>query len=455
MKPTLPNLQSDDISSNINRPFNIGLEGGSCPIGTIPIRRITKDDLIRRREFNVSYGTKPYTTFEGGYKRLLQILVAISLLLSYAKVEARESLSEVEDLELERQLKLINKPSIKTIKTNYGDVYDCVDFYKQPAFDHPLLQNHDFHPEMKPTLSKSRIDASASSFERPSKIGLKGDGCPTGTVPIKRLTKEDLIRHRHMQGMDESRKANGNNISNSKASTSLDDHQPYEYAETQFPSIDTNIILGGGMIATVHAPIVKKDQFSGARVRLEAGLSDAVELGWIVGGKGCFNTLCPGFVQVNTEISLGMPFEPSRIGGPVRSQLMYMEQDTANGNWWVMLGEDYTQVGFWPKGIFTTLQVHALGAKYGGIAYSPQGIPEPPMGSGLFPNKNFLENAYFRKCSFMCVINDKLQTYSLDQIRTYTFESNINFYRLQDFRDQGDVLGHLIIYGGPGEVKLM
>lgn len=46
----------------------------------------------------------------------VQIVVAISLLLSYAKIEARQSLSMVEDLELERQLKLINKPAIKTIK---------------------------------------------------------------------------------------------------------------------------------------------------------------------------------------------------------------------------------------------------------------------------------------------------------------------------------------------------
>ncbi|XP_049378374.1 uncharacterized protein LOC125843204 [Solanum stenotomum] len=403
--------------------------------------------------------------------QILQIVVAISLLLSYAKIEARQSLSEVEDLELERQLKLINKPAIKTIKTNDGDLYDCVDFYEQPAFDHPLLQNHDFHPEMKPTLSKSRIDAKASIFERPSKIGLEGNGCPSGTVPIKRVTKEDLIQHQHMQCMDKShRNGHGNNITNSKASISLDDVNPYQYAETQIPSSDRNIILGGGMITTIHAPInVQKDQFSGARVRLEAGLSDAIEVGWIVhptlngdnkprlyakfeaGSAGCFNTLCSGFVLVDTNIPLGMPLVPSRIGGPVSSQLMYLEQDTTSGNWWVMLGEDYKQVGFWPKSIFTTLQAHALSAQYGGITYSPQGLPFPPMGSGLFPNKNLLENAYFRKCTFMYVVDDKVVTYSLDHIGTNQFESSTNLYKVQDFIDQGDVLGHLIVYGGPGD----
>ncbi|KAH0688457.1 hypothetical protein KY284_019010 [Solanum tuberosum] len=463
MKPTLPNLQKDDISSNTNRPLNIGLKGGGCPTGTVPIRRISKDDLIRQRllsqirgaddspdgdgiEFNVSNGTKSHTKFRGDYKfAVVKIpnnpsnqMAGAGAILSlhnpqnhsggHIKVQngidsiqvgwtdmsngnwwfkmgpnytlvgfwpskiftklngfatsaefggvvysppgvpepsmgggyfpvgdmkkdgycrkTRQSLSEVEDLELERQLKLINKPAIKTIKTNDGDVYDCVDFYKQPAFDHPLLQNHDFHPEMKPTLSKSRIDAKASSFERPSKIGLEGDGCPSGTVPIKRVTKEDLIRHHHMQGMDKShRNGHGNNITNSKASFSLDDVNPYQYAETQIPSSDRNIILGGGMITTIHAPInVQKDQFSGARVRLEAGLSDAIEVGWIVhptlngdnkprlyakfeaGSAGCFNTLCSGFVLVDTDIPLGMPLVPSRIGGPVSSQLMYLEQ---------------------------------------------------------------------------------------------------------------------------------
>lgn len=49
MKPMLSMLQGDDISSNNNRPFNIELEGGGCPVGTVPIRRITKDDLIRQR----------------------------------------------------------------------------------------------------------------------------------------------------------------------------------------------------------------------------------------------------------------------------------------------------------------------------------------------------------------------------------------------------------------------
>ncbi|KAF5957074.1 hypothetical protein HYC85_004299 [Camellia sinensis] len=101
------------------------------------------------------------------------------------------SLTKEEDLELEERLKHLNKPAVKTIQNNYGDIYDCVDFYKQPAFDHPLLKNHTFHFQMKPTSLPKR-----SNVRKPLHIGLNGGGCPVGTVPIRRTTKEDLIREK-------------------------------------------------------------------------------------------------------------------------------------------------------------------------------------------------------------------------------------------------------------------
>ncbi|KAG9440243.1 hypothetical protein H6P81_020408 [Aristolochia fimbriata] len=57
-------------------------------------------------------------------------------------VEEGGTSSEEEDVELERQLKILNNPAIKTINTEYGDIFDCVDIHKQPTFDHPSLKNH-------------------------------------------------------------------------------------------------------------------------------------------------------------------------------------------------------------------------------------------------------------------------------------------------------------------------
>ncbi|KAM3321812.1 hypothetical protein P3S67_002963 [Capsicum chacoense] len=63
-------------------------------------------------------------------RKVLPILLVLYLLLSYDGVQGEMSLSKLEELSLEKQLKLLNKPTVKTIKAEWGDTYDCVDFYK-------------------------------------------------------------------------------------------------------------------------------------------------------------------------------------------------------------------------------------------------------------------------------------------------------------------------------------
>ncbi|KAI9106388.1 hypothetical protein K1719_021916 [Acacia pycnantha] len=40
-------------------------------------------------------------------------------------------------LDVDATLKLLNKPAVETIKSEDGDIIDCVDIFKQPAFDQP------------------------------------------------------------------------------------------------------------------------------------------------------------------------------------------------------------------------------------------------------------------------------------------------------------------------------
>ncbi|KAK7853109.1 hypothetical protein CFP56_036865 [Quercus suber] len=70
-----------------------------------------------------------------GKKITLRLLFVIALLVLNnvgVNAEARKFSSEIN-----RKLKLLKKPTIKN-----GDIIDCVDIYKQPAFDHPALKNH-------------------------------------------------------------------------------------------------------------------------------------------------------------------------------------------------------------------------------------------------------------------------------------------------------------------------
>ncbi|CAD5188628.1 unnamed protein product [Musa acuminata subsp. malaccensis] len=71
------------------------------------------------------------------------LFLALSVFVwSHAAEDNTRDLSLEDDRELERELKTLNKPFVKSFQDKYGITYDCVDIYKQPAFDHPLLKNH-------------------------------------------------------------------------------------------------------------------------------------------------------------------------------------------------------------------------------------------------------------------------------------------------------------------------
>ncbi|KAI3996185.1 hypothetical protein MKX01_022679 [Papaver californicum] len=75
----------------------------------------------------------------------LSLLVVILLgftVPGYGAVLSEKLPSKQTHFKINEKLKLLNKPSLKTIQTEYGDVIDCVDVYKQPVFDHPSLKNH-------------------------------------------------------------------------------------------------------------------------------------------------------------------------------------------------------------------------------------------------------------------------------------------------------------------------
>ncbi|KAF8379084.1 hypothetical protein HHK36_028512 [Tetracentron sinense] len=76
--------------------------------------------------------------------------------------------------------------------TEYGDVTDCIDIHKQPAFDHPLLKNHKI--QMRPSFPLKGVTNEDSSISNQIRVGVKSKGCPAGSVPIRRTQKEDLIR---------------------------------------------------------------------------------------------------------------------------------------------------------------------------------------------------------------------------------------------------------------------
>ncbi|KAF5197172.1 Nep-interacting protein [Thalictrum thalictroides] len=86
------------------------------------------------------------------------------------------------------------------LQTEYGDIYDCIDIYKQPAFDHPALKNHKIQMESTsyPEGMKREISL-LSNTTKVLNIGLPDGGCPKGTVPIRRIQKADAVRRKPLK----------------------------------------------------------------------------------------------------------------------------------------------------------------------------------------------------------------------------------------------------------------
>jgi hypothetical protein len=67
------------------------------------------------------------------------------------------------------------------------------------------------------------------------------------------------------------------------------------------------------------------------------------------------------------------------------------------GNWVLGLGD--RDIGHFPKAIFSNFNKGDQ-VGWGGSTSTPAGVASPPMGSGQFPNDDFIYGAYFREVGF-------------------------------------------------------
>ncbi|XP_048134069.1 uncharacterized protein LOC115743481 [Rhodamnia argentea] len=333
---------------------------------------------------------------------------------------------EEDDLELERQVRTMNKPSIKTFSTKEGDKIDCVDINKQPALDHPLLKNHKV--QTQPNLHFTSF-CSTSPDAKSVKFGLR-EPCPSGTVPIRQVV-------------------------------SLTDNMV------------ENIKYGGGGSLTFFNLTVAHDQLSAHSLWIETGPPEHISMivaGWMVSPQlfrdnrprlftywtgdgyrnGCYNVLCPGFVQVDREVTPGHPLEPaSTYGGRLFELNFHIEQDRSTGNWWLIGGDgdQAIKVGYWPKELFLYLRNGSLHTAWGGIGIAGSNGFCPPMGSGHRPDGVLSHAAVFRRLYW--IRSDGKFLPPSDKTTVWVDRSNVyglmNFHRVRKCR-----MGYMISFGGPG-----
>ncbi|KAF8379992.1 hypothetical protein HHK36_027460 [Tetracentron sinense] len=389
-------------------------------------------------------------------KIMLLVLVAVSLLLS--DQVGGTSISREEDMELQKELKRLNKPPIKSIQEEGGTIIDCIDINKQPAFDHPLLRNHTI--QMRPSSYPKETVIEDSMILKPAIIGLKSGGCPQGSVPIRRTRKEDLI------------------VAKSLSSANVHPltlQQPGYHFATARTRDSTKKYYGARAWISSRNPSVEIDQFSEAVIWIQNRITDqlnSIQIGWTVNPRlygdnhtrtftywtadgyqktGCFNTLCPGFVQVNAHHHFGAPLSIS--GGSIFNQYAFVPtvyKDPGTGNWWYLVKTDKAKnepVGYWPKSLFTGLADFASEIEFGGEVYSPPSKPPPPMGSGLFIPNIWPKTGFIGKIHTVNGFNKLVEPVSLTMA---TFSDKPDCYHVKYQGFWGFIVRYTMMYGGAG-----
>ncbi|XP_038688394.1 uncharacterized protein LOC119987534 [Tripterygium wilfordii] len=384
----------------------------------------------------------------------IAFLFVWSFLELHIGIEAQK-LSKEEDIELEKELKLLNKPAVTTIETIYGEKYDCVDFYKQPAFDHPALKNHNFHHQMRPSSYPKnwKTFKNSSTTNRSKNLWINGKGCHAGTVPIKKTTKEDLI--------------------NAKLASKIyhTQYKPFTQQEqgTHYAILHTNygtgkVFIGGGMESTVYNPKpITGTQYSSSQVKVANG-AESIEVGWTVnptlnnddrtGAARCLNLHCAGFVLTRNDNAIDQTLEPvSERGGTIFVKRFLIYRDSPSGHWWLALGPERTKIGFWPNHIFTELTKVATYIEWGGKVYSPPNVPSPPMGTGFGLCKHFLCQHTLLD-AYCCRIGTVNESYVIVKAtETSSYADIPDHYQVLDDGIY-DNFGHIIYFGGPGAANL-
>nr|KYP69286.1 hypothetical protein KK1_008475 [Cajanus cajan] len=163
---------------------------------------------------------------------------------------------------------------------------------------------------------------------------------------------------------------------------------------------------------------------------------------------GCFNVLCPGFIQVHQTVGFGTILEPSQTGSTTKLYLNFIiEQDNQLGNWWLTL-KGNINIGYWPKDIVPHLGNGASVIRFGGETGSMASVSNPPMGTGYLPEAKYRYACYFARLKILDS-QFKEQEVKPDDMKIYR-NADPKCYDLLYPGYSGEQHRQAFLYGGPG-----
>lgn len=335
--------------------------------------------------------------------------------------------------------------AVHTFEDPAGNPVDCIPIEQQPSLkghSGPLPDPPDLTQVIageEPQRVKLAPPTTPPTAERSRDRHGNVMAAPPGTIPMRRVTLDHLIRFRDLDDFLHKSPTSGSpgrarrsktvvqrgpsasSRRGTKSSPSVPDanvDNNHRYAYTSQDSAN----LGGHAALAVYSPAVDANQiFSLAQHWYSAGTGanhQTVEVGWQVYpdkyghaqpvlfifwtpdnyATGSYNLEAAGFVQTNNAWTLGGALSPASVVGGQQWEIdlaAYMY----NGNWWIYAGGTAAAntIGYYPTSLFGTgpMATSAAGFKFGGETVTSK-VSWPAMGSGGLAAGGWQQAAYQR-----------------------------------------------------------
>ncbi|WVZ01002.1 hypothetical protein V8G54_027071 [Vigna mungo] len=374
-------------------------------------------------------------------------------------------------LEVQRQLKNLNRPPVRSIKSPDGDIIDCVHVLQQPALDHPDLKNHkiqmkpNFHPEGHP-FGESKVSENSKPI---TQLWHQNGRCPKGTIPVRRTSKNDILRASSIQQFGKKKERSFPQPKPEKPLSDLSIQSGHEHA---IAYVEGDKYYGAKATINVWNPKVQQPyEFSLSQMWILAGSFgkdlNTIEAGWQVSRQlygdnhtrlftywtsdaykttGCYNLLCSGFIQTSSDIALGASISPlSKYSSSQYYISILVWKDPKDGNWWMKYGSDHV-MGYWPASLFSYLSDSASMIQWGGEVVNTESDGQhttTQMGSGHFPEEGFGKASYFKNIQ---IVDGDNKLRDPQALGTHSEQDSCYNVRAGSARDWGNYF----YYGGPG-----
>ncbi|KAK7372288.1 hypothetical protein VNO80_05663 [Phaseolus coccineus] len=249
-----------------------------------------------------------------------------------------------EDLELERQLQLINKSPVKSV-------------------------------HRKPSFQNSFEKASVMNSSTKSIFGLAKDECSKGTVPIRRITKDNLIQSKLL--------SNNHILFQDLPGVHL--AEVYLIGEGPYYKVS-------GTNSIYNPKVSRNDQMSMSHIWVQNGLEDATN-----------------------KISFGWHVAPQFHGDT--GTYIYSSWTDTKGDWWINYPDE--NIGYFLSKLFSNM-TSADQVGWGGRTSTPPNTPSPQMGSGYFPDENFAHAVILGMFPFKIIQEQIMELYHMTQAHSKT-----------------------------------